>query len=417
MMKRAINMEKQAKHYDVVISGAGAVGLICALLLAQKSTLKIAIIDPKPLEAITQSDDTRNIALMQSSLNLLKHLQIFDDFVKVSKPLESLHIVDATNRLLRAPEVIFTAKELGLDCFALNVPIGTILKTLATKLPDIETIDSYWNDKPNEINVINDIVNLSLDSKKVITSNLLIGADGRTSFSREAADIQTTTKKYPQTALGFSFSHTRSLGNVSVEFHRKNGPFTLIPMQDPTDGYQTSIVWSESDETAQHLKQLDSKKLAQKIENITNGILGNVTKISHIGSFPLTNTNCSSYAKNRTILVGEAAHILPPIGAQGMNLGFQDAAAAAELILEAHNLGADIGGEQILETYNKQRKLDINVRGKATDMLNTSLLSNLLPMQFARGMGLFMLQKSTSLRTNIMKKALVPLGHVPKSML
>lgn len=404
-------------HFDVIISGAGSIGLVTALLLAKQTNLSIAIIDPKPLAAITKIDDTRNIALMQSSLNVLKYLGLFDAFFNRSRPLEKLRIVDATNRLLRAPEVEFTAAELGLEYFALNVPMGSILNTLATQLAQHNNITCIWSQKIKTIEQNSHHLSFILDDECEMSANLLIGADGRMSFARESAGIVATTKTYPQTALGFAFKHTRDLGNVSVEFHRKNGPFTLIPMQNLENGSQTSLVWSESSSIAAEIKALPSKQLAEMIEKITNGIVGKVTEIGSIGSFPLTNTNCSTYAKNRTILVGEAAHILPPIGAQGMNLGFQDAAIAAELILNAFTSNADIGSHEVMDKYNQQRKLDIGTRGKTTDLLNVSLMSNLLPMQFARGMGLFMLQKSTLLRTNIMKKALAPLGKIPQSML
>lgn len=404
-------------QYDIVISGAGSIGLISALLLAQQHDIKIALIDPKPLESLSKVDDTRNIALMQSSLNVLKYLNVFDAFYDLSRPLEKLHIVDATDRLLRAPEVEFTAAELGLDYFALNVPMGAILKTLAAQLPKYNNITCLFANKINDIKKNTDTLNFTLNDGTNITAKLLIGADGRNSFARQFAGIQTTTKNYPQAALGFAFKHTRDLGNRSVEFHRKNGPFTLIPMQSSKDGHQTSLVWSETAKKAEEIKNLPSDELATMIEQITQGIVGKVTEIGYIAAFPLANINCETYAKNRTILVGEAAHILPPIGAQGMNLGFQDAAIAAELIIDALNMNTDIGNDTLLGKYNKQRKLDIHTRGKATDMLNVSLMSNLLPMQMARGMGLFMLQKSQTLRTNIMKKALSPLGVTPKSML
>ena len=404
------------KNYDIVISGAGSIGLITALLLA-KHNLNIALIDPKPLKAITKVDDTRNIALMQSSLNLLKYLGIFDEFYEQSRPLEKLHIVDATGRLLRAPEVEFTAKELNIKYFALNVPMGAILKTLAAQLTKHKNISCLFGTQITEIKQQINGLNFTLADGNTINSKLLIGADGRNSFARQSANIKTTTKTYPQTALGFAFKHTRDLGNVSVEFHRKNGPFTLIPMQNLANGSQTSLVWSETNEEAQRIKNLPQDELARLIEKITQGIVGTVTEIGFIAAFPLTNINCETYAKSRTILVGEAAHILPPIGAQGMNLGFQDAAIAAELVVDALNMNADIASDDIMKKYNKQRKLDIQARGKATDLLNVSLMSNLLPMQMARGMGLFALQKSASLRTNVMKKALSPLGVTPKSML
>lgn len=409
-------MNNSDNHFDIVISGAGSIGLISALLLAPHD-VKIALIDPKPLDTLTKVDDTRNIALMQSSLNLLKHLGIFDMFYQLSRPLEKLRIVDATDRLLRAPEVEFTAQELGIDYFALNVPMGAILKTLAAQLPKHKNISCLFGTQITEIKQQADQLDFILADGKHISSKLLIGADGRNSFARQSADIKTISKKYPQTALGFAFKHTRDLGNISVEFHRKNGPFTLIPMQNIDNGSQTSLVWSETAEKAEQIKNLPKDELAALIEKITQGVIGKVTEIGYIAAFPLTNINSETYAKSRTILVGEAAHILPPIGAQGMNLGFQDAAIAAELVIDAFQMKADIGSDAIMKKYNQQRKLDIHARGKATDMLNVSLMSNLLPMQMVRGLGLFALQKSASLRINIMKKALSPLGVTPKSML
>lgn len=414
----AASKKQNFENYDVVISGAGSIGLISALLLA-KQGLKIAIIDPKPQDVITKVDDTRNIALMQSSLNVLKYLGLFDEFYGFARPLKKLHIVDATDRLLRAPEVVFTADELGLDYFALNVPMGLILQTLCAQLEQHKNITTIFGNVIENIDHLADKLNFTLKDGIKLSAKLLIGADGRNSFARKCAGIEMTTKTYPQIALGFAFRHTRDLGETSVEFHRKNGPFTLIPMQNPKDkigGSQTSLVWSESAKNAEKIKNLSPDELARKIEKLTNGIVGKVTETGYIASFPLTNSHCSTYAKNRIILVGEAAHILPPIGAQGMNLGFQDAAIADELIGQALAKNADIGADELMQAYNKQRKLDINARGKATDILNTSLLSNLLPMQMARGMGLFMLQKSSALRTNIMKKALSPLGKTPQSM-
>ncbi len=405
------------KSYDIAISGAGSIGLITALLLAKRG-IKIALIDPKPLEVISKADNTRNIALMQSSLNVLKYLGLFDKFYNQSRPLKKLRIIDATDRLIRAPEVEFLAQELSIDYFALNIPMGAILATLCNELRNHSNITCLFSNQILAVDFNPDQLSLKLQDGQNITTKLLIGADGRNSKAREFANIKTIEKLYPQTALGFAFKHSRSLGDASIEFHRKNGPFTLIPMQDPKQGgHQTSLVWSESHSEAMRIKSLAPTELSILIEKITSGIVGNVSDIGYIASFPLSNINCTTYAKNRTILVGEAAHILPPIGAQGMNLGFQDAALIDELIGDALKDNIDIGSESLLQLYTKQRKLDINTRGKAVDILNLSLLSNFLPMQFARGMGLFLLQKSKTIRTKIMQKALHPLGKTPQSML
>ena len=348
---------------------------------------------------------------------MLKYLGIFDKFYTKSRPLKKLHIVDATNRLLRAPEVVFSANELDIEYFALNVPMGAILTTLCAELPKHSNVTCLFNNKIEKLEQQTSSMALTLSDGLVINTKLLIGADGRNSVARKFANIDITTKLYPQTALGFAFKHDRDLGDFSVEFHRKNGPFTLIPMQNPEKGFQTSLVWSESHQDAERIKNLPKPELAELINKISNGIVGKITEIGYIASFPLANIHCSTYAQDRIILVGEAAHILPPIGAQGMNLGFQDAAIVDDLVLNSIKTDSDVGSDLVMKQYTKQRKMDINTRGKATDLLNISLLSNFIPMQFARGMGLFMLQKSKTMRVKIMQKALHPLGRTPTSML
>ena len=404
-----------SKNHDVIISGAGAVGMISALLLAKRG-LNVAIIDPKPLDDIAKVDDTRNIALMQSSLNIMRYLNLFEGMEIHAKPLRQLRIIDASDRFLRAPEVVFDADELDIDYFALNIPIGQILKVLCDAVKHSENIKCYFENGIEMLDNSATILSAELIDGSCISAKLLVGADGRNSAARDFANIKTFSKSYPQMALGFAFKHDREIGDISVEFHRANGPFTLIPMKDLKNGFQTSLVWSESKDEAMRLKALSKDAIADKIFDISNGIVGKVTQIGKIAAFPLSHVRCDSLARNRIILAGEAAHILPPIGAQGMNLGIQDAAIIDEILGEVFKNDGDFGDEHVMKKYNQYRRADVKIRGKAVDVLNMSLLSNDIHTQFMRGMGLHFLKASKKLRIEVMNKALKPLGKTPKSM-
>ena len=173
----------------------------------------------------------------------------------------------------------------------------------------------------------------------------------------------------------------------------------------PLPGLRSSIVCVVDPDEAERLRALDDAALASEIEARSHSILGKISLDPGRGFFPLAVETAKSFAAQRIALVGEAAHRLPPIGAQGLNLGLRDAATIAELAVEANRAGEDIGGPEVLSRYDTQRRTDVTARTVAVDLLNRSLLSDFLPVQGARGFGLYLMNRIGSLRRAVMRKA------------
>ncbi|MGD9867536.1 MAG: FAD-dependent monooxygenase, partial [Hyphomicrobiales bacterium] len=190
------------------------------------------------------------------------------------------------------------------------------------------------------------------------------------------------------------------------------GPFTTVPLP----GSESSLVWVVRPRDAERLMELESRDFAQEIESRLQGSLGRVGAIGPRSAFPLSGLVPERFASRRIALVGEAAHVVPPIGAQGLNLGFRDAATLADLAGAAVRRGADPGSEALLSRYDSARRGDVLTRTFAIDVVNRSLLSNFLPLQAARGAGLQLLNVVGPLRRFVMRQGLAPQSSVPSLM-
>ena len=175
-------------------------------------------------------------------------------------------------------------------------------------------------------------------------------------------------------------------------------------------------MWVERPAIARRLVQLDDANFARALEERLHGILGRVSDIGVRRLFPLSGLKAKSLGKNRVVLVGEAGHTLPPIGAQGLNLGLRDAATLADLIIGAKARSADIGGPELLSAYDDTRRMDVDVRTGAVDLLNRSLLVDLLPVNLARGLGMHMIGGFSGLKRQVMRAGFEPPGNLPNLM-
>jgi len=247
-------------------------------------------------------------------------------------------------------------------------------------------------------------VSITLDDGRTLHARLVVGADGRKSLSRAAAGIETTRHEYPQAALTLNLGHTRPHNGVSTEFHTESGPFTLVPLP----GLRSSLVCVVQPEEADQLRDLDATALSAEVERRSHSILGKVQVEEHRGFFPLAIESAKSFARDRIALVGEAAHVIPPIGAQGLNLGLRDAATINELVVAARRDGRDAGSPELLAQYDRMRRIDVTSRTVAVDMLNRSLLTDFLPVQGARGFGLYLLDRIAPLRRAVMREGVEP---------
>lgn len=377
--------------FDVAVVGGGATGFAAALV-AVIGGFRTVLFAPPAIFA-----PGRTAALLQGSVDVLAGLDVWPALTRHAAPLRAIRIVDATRRLIRAPEATFHASEIGLPAFGYNIPNGTLVDALRRHAEAFEglTIVSapVRSVGPEDGGV------LLQAGGSAFSARLVIAADGSRSLAREAAGIAVRSWSYRQAALVATFTIERSHGGVSTEFHTENGPFTLVPLP----GNRVSLVWVDRPERAEQAASLPEAAFSRTVEARAHSIHGAMQVDSAPALFPLKAALAERFAARRTVLVGEAAHLFPPIGAQGLNLGFRDV-AALKRVLARHR--GDPGAPAALEAYHSARQADVRSRTLAVDLLNRSLLTDFLPVQAARGIGLALASSVPLLRRALMQQGL-----------
>jgi 2-octaprenyl-6-methoxyphenol hydroxylase len=381
---------------EVAVIGGGPAGLTAAVALASAGVTTVLVAKRPP-------PDNRTTALLSGSVAALEALDVWALCRAQSAPLTAIRLIDDTARLIRAPEVLFEADEIGLEAFGHNIQNRDLLAGLeqrASALPALRRIEVA----AVAIEPADSGVTIRLEDGGALAARLVVGADGRKSICRAAAGIETERRSYPQAALTLNLSHTRPHKGVSTEFHTESGPFTLVPLP----GLRSSLVCVVEPDEAERLAALDAATLSAEIERRAHSILGKITFEDGRGLFPLGVETAQSFARRRIALVGEAAHTIPPIGAQGLNLGLRDAATISELVVQARRDGGDVGSADVLAEYERLRRADVTSRAFAVDALNRSLLSDFLPVQGARGFGIYLLDRIAPLRRAVMREGVEP---------
>jgi 2-octaprenyl-6-methoxyphenol hydroxylase len=387
---------------EVVVVGGGPAGLVCAIAL-KTAGVNVLLVAPRPPE------DHRTTALLAGSVTALTTLGAWEDCRAHAAPLVTIRIVDATRRLVRAPEVMFRAEEIGLDAFGCNIENRHLVAALTARAAALNVA---------RIEAAADAVTSGADeviitvADNTVRAKLVIGADGARSLCRAAAGIGTDRHAYPQTALTLNLAHDRPHRSGATEFHTEHGPLTLVPLP----GGRSSVVCVLSPNDADTLSKMTDEELSGEIERRAHSLLGKMRAEPGRGVFPLATETAHAFARARIALVGEAAHVVPPIGAQGLNLGLRDAATVAEIVADAPRQGADHGATAILNRYDRARRADATSRRIAVDLLNRSLLSGFLPVQSVRSLSLFLVDRVGSLRRALMREGVAPRAAQPRLM-
>jgi len=388
--------------FDVIVTGAGPAGLSAACLLALDGR-RVALVAKEQGDAT----DPRTVALMQPSIRLLMHLGLWPGHMKqATQPLRKLRLVDDTGSLFKAPTITFDPAELGEEAFGWNFPLGILIPALFARAHELGV--EFSGSDAAAVQTAPDSVSVTTTDGQRLTARVALAADGRNSLLRDAAGIRTNRWSYDQTALATRFDHSGPHDGISTEHHKTAGPFTTVPMP----GNRSALVWMERPARAAELLALSDREIAAEIQIGTHGELGLISNVGPRRLFPMQGLVARDFAKSRIILVGEAAHVVPPIGAQGLNMSLRDAAQAADL-MEGED---DPGNRGILADYDARRRRDVQPRQQVIDLMNRSLLSGYLAMETGRAAGMALLSQFGPLRRAVMQYGLAPSSNLPRVM-
>lgn len=390
-------MESATICFDVAVVGGGPVGVSAAIAIALTGARTALIARRVPYA------DNRTTALLGNSVNFLKDINVWSRCSDKAAALRAMRLVDDTGRLIHAPEVKFSSDEIGLEEFGYNIANRELMSALEDRAAEIADLVRF-DDEADAIEPDEAVVAIRTKGGQFLSARLLAGADGRHSLCRVAAGIDVRQRALSQAALTFNISHSRPHKNVSTEFHTSQGPCVFVPLP----GNCSSVVWVSSPKEADRLIALSDDELSEAAEAQSHSILGRIRVEFGRNLFPLAIEQPRRFAQRRIALIGEAAHVLPPIGAQGLNMGLRDAADIADIVRAAIAAGDDPGEQRVLERYNWARRADVTSRTFVIDLANRSLLSDFLPMQSLRAAGLHLLGSIGPLRRIAMREGLAP---------
>jgi 2-octaprenyl-6-methoxyphenol hydroxylase len=346
------------------------------------------------------------------SIRLLANLGAWEACAASAAPIAAIRIADDRGGLIRAPEILFRASELGLDSFGANIANPVLLGALrcaAERAPRIAWVPTAG---VTGLATGAAAVHLALAEGGRVEAALAMAADGRGSRAPEAVGIVVDAWDYPQAAIACSFGHSRPHAATVNELHRHAGPLTTVPLP----GRRSGLVWVEEPAEARRLAKLDDAAFAAALEERLQGVLGTVSDVEPRAVHTLAARRARKMGRARVALVGEAAHVVAPIGAQGLNLGLRDAAALADCVAAARARGDDVGGDAVLAAYDQARGPDVLARSLAIDLINRSLLTDLLPADMLRGLAAHAVARLAPLRHLLMQEGMGLAGHLPSLM-
>ncbi len=384
-------MSAAPDQVEIAIVGAGAVGLAAALAFAADG--RQVVLYGRP----AAPRDGRTVALLDGSWRFLEGLGVLAALEQKAAPLAVMRLVDDTGSLFRQPPVEFLAHEVGLEAFGWNIENAELVAVLAAAVeanPAIRVVPQLVS----SIAPAGDAVTLAGEGVAPVGARLVVGADGRRSRVRMAAGIVARDWSYPQVALTAILGHRREHRDASTEFHTRSGPCTLVPLP----GRRSSLVWLLAPSEAARVATLDDAAFARRVETQTHSLLGAMQVEGPRGQVPMSGLSVARFGAARMALIGEAAHVFPPIGAQGLNLGLRDVAGLRQALSGA----SDPGAEAVVAAYDRSRQMDVKLRTGAVDALNRTLLTDLLPADLLRGAGLLALSRIGPLRRLVMRQGL-----------
>jgi 2-octaprenyl-6-methoxyphenol hydroxylase len=394
---------------DVIILGGGLVGLTLAVALDAHGLSSIVIDPAEPAGVLAKGFDGRASAVASASHKMLDAIGIGDRLKGQGCPISSIRVSDGL-----AP------RALAFDPDPESGPLGVMYenrllrRTLHEAAAAADNVTLLMPAKAALVERDVTSVRVTLEDGRNYRAALLVGAEGRNSPTRTAAGINVARWSYDHTAIIATLGHERPHEGVAHEIFYPSGPFALLPMPDDENGHRSAIVWTVESAHGPAMLGLPDRAFLAEAEKRMGGMLGTLRSVSSRSSYPLGFHHTARITDTRLTLVGDAAHGIHPIAGQGLNLGFRDVAALAEVLVEGARLGLDLGDAQLLARYERWRALDSFLVAAMTDGL-TRLFG--LPGKAPRAIrrfGLDMISRIPPLQRRFMAEARGESGKMPK---
>ena len=382
---------------DILIAGAGPAGLAAACVLGTEGH-RILLVDPAtPDRAMPAADaDLRTAALLQPARAMLAAAGVWPALEPHATPLATMRMVDAS----REPPVSrdFHAADIDEDAFGWNLPNAVIRAALLARVEALDGVETRFGVSVERWLGREAEARAGLSDGAAVTARLALACDGRDSPLRRMAGIGARRVAYGQTALVFAVAHDVPHDGVSIEIHDTGGPFTLVPLPDGDGAHRSSVVWMDEARTQARRLALGDNAFAAEAQARSGDALGPLRLVSGRAAWPIATTLADRLAGRRLALVAEAAHAMPPIGAQGLNTSLADVAALRDLA-RSHALGSP----EMLDAYARARRADVTGRVAGVDLLNRMSIAGIAPLQALRGAGIAALHDIAPLRRSVMR--------------
>jgi 2-octaprenyl-6-methoxyphenol hydroxylase len=392
---------------DVIIFGGGLVGLALASALDSSGVSAIVVDPADPAPRAQAAFDGRTSAVSSSSMRMLETIGVADQLAERGCPIWRIAVADG----LKPGGLHFDPDdEEPLGFMHENRNLRTALQARAEAGKNIWLM---WKTRVTGVDRGDHGVIVSLEDGRKLSAPLLVAADGRNSETREAAGIAVARWKYDHQAIVSVLRHERPHEHIAYEIFYPAGPFALLPMNDDSADHRSAIVWSVRQEDAAGWLSLSDGDFAAEAQAAMGGFLGQIGMLAPRSSFPLGFHHAARITAQRVALVGDAAHAVHPIAGQGLNLGFRDVAALAEVLVEGARLGLDLGDRQLLDRYQRWRALDALSVAFATDTLTRIYGVPGIAASAVRRFGMGLVGRISPLRNRLMSEARGTSGDLP----
>lgn len=390
---------------DILISGGGVAGLTAAATLGAAG-FHVLCVDPAPpvTDETAPGADLRTTAFLQPSQALLEEAGIWARLAPHATPLATMRIVDAggAEPVARVSRD-FDSAELGDAPFAWNLPNWLLRREIAARIDELPSVELRTATGFDAMTTRTDSAHVRLTDGTRLSARLVIGADGRDSPVRTAAGIGARTWRYGQKAVTFAVTHDMPHDNVSTEVHRHGGPFTLVPLPDHGGRPCSAVVWMVPGAEAARLLALSDDAFAAEATERSAGLFGTLALASPRNAWPMIARLADRMSAERTALMAEAAHVVPPIGAQGLNMSLADLATLRDL---ATARPEGLGDRQMLDSYHRRRHREVALRVRGVDALNRASMADMPLLRDLRATGIRALHGITPVRRTLMRLGL-----------